>query len=59
LQNSAFLYITLFHLIADIQTMCFANPTHLMTRYEFPPSSIETVKINGPHRLQAADKCEK
>lgn len=58
MQNSAFLYITVFHLITDFQTMCFANPTHLMKRCEFLPSSIETVEINGPHRLQAANKYE-
>jgi len=38
--------------------MCFPNPAHLMKRFKFPPSSNETAEINGPHRLQAANKYE-
>jgi len=57
-QNSAFLHIIVLHLIKDFQTMCFPNPAHLMKRFKFPPSSNETAEINGPHRLQAANKYE-
>lgn len=58
MQNSAFLYIILLHLITDFQTMCSANSAYLVKRSEFLLSSIETVVINGSHWLQAVNKYE-